>query len=269
MSTTASDVVFAGRDPDRYPVKRMRINTIAEETADAGVTLYSSMLAKDSGLKVDAILGPGSTPVAVNLNGATMHYNGTAHYGAIGVTSSLAATPTPASGVATIWQADGTTNVDGDFMTTVHNGSTTATNVLAPASRYQQGTYTTITDINYNGTSNVLISGCTLTLKPGTYIVGYKISLFANGTKSSIVSLIKNPSGTPADTAGSLSKSRGSTNTRRSLAKMFPLTVAAETEYQLAFRSDGVGSGVGVDMAIGTGEADPDTVPTVWAVQVA
>lgn len=269
MSTTAADVVFAGRDPDRYPVKRMRINTIVEETADAGVTLYSSMLAKDSGLKVNTILGPGSTPGPVSVNGATMHYNGTAHYSAIGVTSSLAATPTPASGVATIWQADGTTNVDGDFMTTVHNGSTTATNVLAPASRYQQGTYTTITDLNYNGITDVLISGCTLTLKPGTYIVGYKLSVRSNGTNSSIASLIEDPAGTPADTAGSLSKSRGATSTRRSLVKMFPLTVAAETDYQLAFRSDNVGSGVAVDMAIGNGEADPDTVPTVWAVQVA
>ena len=266
---TSSDMVFAGRDADAYPVKRMRINTVVEETADAGVTLYSTMLAKDSGLKVDRILGPGSTPLAVNLNGATMHYNGKAHYSAIGVTSSLTATPTPASNVATIWQADGTTNVDGDFVTTVNNSSTTATNVLAPAVRYQQGTYTTITDVNYNGTTNVLISGCTLSLKVGTYIVGYKMTLLANGTNASIATLVEDPLGTPADTAGSLSASGGASATRRYLAKMFPLTVAAATDYQLGFRSSAAGSGVGVDMSIGNGEADPDTVPVVWAVQIA
>lgn len=269
MATTASDMVFAGRDPDAYPVKRMRINTISEETVDAGVTLYSSMLAKDSALKVDNITGLGSTPKPVEIAGVRVH-TGSVHRALVGVTSSLSATPTPSSSVATLWQADGTTNVDGDFMATVHNGSTTVTNVLAPAVRYYQGTYTTVIDINFNGTTTVLIPNCTLSLPKGTFLVGYKLAVNANGsTNSSIGVLREDPAGTPADVAASLCAVKAANGTRHCLHKVFPLTVAAATDYQLGFRSSGAGTGVAVDASVGTGETDPDTVPTVWAVQVA
>lgn len=269
MSAVSSDMVFAYRDPDRHPVKRQRINNIVEETSAAGVILYSNLLAKDSGVKVDNITGLGTVPQTIEIAGARVHYGVAPHYAAIGVTSSLGATPTPASNVATLWQTDGTTNVDGDFLTTVNNGSTTATNVLVPHSRYYQSTYTTSSDLNYNGTTNVLITDCTLSLPKGTFLVGYKFTVLANSTNISIGTLVEDPSGTPADTAGSVSASSGSNGSRRMLHKVFPLTVGSATDYQLGFRSSGSGSGVGVDMVIGAGQADPDTCPTVWAVQIA
>lgn len=273
MSGSSADLVFGRRtNPDAFPVKRMRIGTISEAVADAGVVLHSALKCKDSSLYVDTIKGLGSTPLPVQLDKAAVHYltssTGILHEAAWSSLTPLSATPAPGDNIAQLWTADGTTNDDGDLVSTVNNATTTATNVLAPFARYFQSAYTTVTDINYNGTNNVLVTDTAVQLPPGTYIMGYKIVMLpASGTSTEVL-VVADPTGTPVPATQSWSIFAG--GSRNSVAKIFVETVSATSTYQILFRcAGGSATTTAIDASVSAGETDPDTTPTLWALKVA
>jgi len=104
------------------------------------------------------------------------------------VTSSLAAVPTAEVPGAVFWQSDGTTHVDGDFMATISNGTTTQTRCLQPFTRLYFAAHVAggVITIPLAGTA-ADITDLVLTLPAGTYWMGYSFSVISTNFSVAVV----------------------------------------------------------------------------------
>jgi hypothetical protein len=258
-----------GEAPERR-VKRIKTNTVAEITADNGVQLWETGRCKDAALLCDTISTLGGASY-VDMNSAHVYSATDVRYKQLQITSSLSAAPAPAADTAVIWQDDGTTHMDGDLMVTVNNGSSTVTGTLMPFTPIRQGVYeNAVTDINFNGTTNVLVTDAILTLEPGTYWVAFAISLNFSVADEAIVLLVEDPTGVPADVTNSMVACGGFAGRRHTAAGGLVMVVAATTTYQLAFRwATSADTAGGIDVVIGTGATDPDSTANLVARKIA
>jgi len=258
---------------DAYRVQRLRANILAEAVADAGIQIEGNILMKDGITRTDQI-GSASWEIPINVAG-TMVQGGHVKYTALALSASLAAPPSAATSGGIIWQADGTAPyTDGTVYTTINDGATTHHFSMMPFTRTYQATYTTITDINYLTTTNVAVTGVEITLPIGTYLMGYGLTFLtsAESTIAAVGLVVADPAGTPADVVGSEKEAAYATpGGRCSVSHFFKLDVSAATTYGLFFKrgAGAVGVGVAIDMSVTGGLADPDNVPTLWAVQIA
>lgn len=255
-----------------HRVKRMRTNTIAEITSANGVELWSTGLCKDAALSCDTVTPFGPTlSQHVDLNGVRIFSVSDVRQRQLHLSGSLSAAPAPDANVAVIWQDDGTVQKDGELMATVNNGSGTVTGALVPWEPIRAGTHVPVADIAFNGTTNVVVPDCILTLEPGTYWVSFSITLFHSGvTDDSIVLLIEDPSGVPADVTNSMVAAGNVANIRNPISGSLVMVVAATTTYQLGFRwATSAGTSTALDYQIGVGQTDPDSTATLVAMKIA
>lgn len=250
---------------DRHRLKRLRTETVSEITSANGIELYPTGLLKDSALSVNTIKGIGGF---IDINGMEISTVGVLHQNRLNIASSVGVAPSPTSNVAVIWQDDGTVQQDGELMVTVNNGSTTVTGALKPWNTSRSYVHEPASDVTWNGTTRVLITNTDFTAEPGTYLVEMHCSFLGNGANNCWIELVSDPSGTPTRVDGSIQGFKVGSQ-RITVSKSFILTVASSTTFQMAFNSDGAGTGVAIDASIAATEDDPDSVASVAVVKIA
>jgi len=129
-----------------------------------------------------------------------------------------------------------------------------------------QNTYTTLTDINYSGTTEVDIPG-SIALTSGTWVVGYTLALRAPNVSDSPIVHVRDASNNIVPVSQTFLTEAGTSN-RRTVTKSYIFTETSNVSYKLSFRLDtSSATSVAVEMT-GFSSADPDQVPLLWAIRV-
>lgn len=136
-------------------------------------------------------------------------------------------------------------------------------------SSYEQSIYTTVTDINYNGTSAVN-AGTSVTLAAGTWLLSWQAALQTDAVNT-IYSFVATSNSGNAD----LNAVSGSIQSLVALsaAEKFMVggsiivTPGSSTTYYHMFQLNGGGTSVALDMSIGS-FPDPDNTPSMCAVRI-
>ena len=132
---------------------------------------------------------------------------------------------------------------------------------------FEQNTYTTIADLNYNGTSEVDVPG-SITLTAGDWLIGYSVTLRTPSTSpDDILVYVQDGSNTIVD-ASRTHLADNTTFSRHSVSKAFIFTATATT-YRLTFRLNSTATvSPAVEMSALSGVTDPDQVPVLWAYRL-
>ena len=132
---------------------------------------------------------------------------------------------------------------------------------------FQQGAYTTLTDLNYNGTTEVDVTDATVTLTAGTYLIGYSVTLRVPTSPDDILVYVEDAGGTLI-TESQTYLADNNTACRHTVSKAFIFTASA-TSYQLKFRLRSTATvSTAVEMTALPGTPDPDQVPVLWAYEL-
>lgn len=156
-------------------------------------------------------------------------------------------------------------------MTAMTNSATTADQVpviwaTEITTAFDQNTYTTITDLNYNGTTEVDVPG-TITLTAGDWLIGYSLTLRVPSSPDTILAYVQDASNVIVD-ASRTHLADNTTTTRHTVTKAFIFTATA-TSYRLTFRLDSTATtSVAVEMSALSGVTNPDQVPVLWAYRL-
>lgn len=132
---------------------------------------------------------------------------------------------------------------------------------------FLQSTYTTLTDLNYNGTTRVNVPG-TIVVTPGNWLVGYSLALSQPTVPDDvIVSVSVNGSGFDSR---SITKWRDSNSTCKhtvtaSFIQNYVINVTLQVQFELGSTAS---TNAAVEMSALSGVTDPDQVPILWAYEL-
>lgn len=131
---------------------------------------------------------------------------------------------------------------------------------------FEQAEYTTATDINYNGTTQVDTS-IAITLSPGTYLMGYAACINIDSVRTDV--FVADSSNTPIDKSRTEFITASGTATVEA-CKVFAYTVASEETYHLAFvKASGASTSAAITMSGAHSMwSDPEQVVQLWAFSV-
>ena len=131
---------------------------------------------------------------------------------------------------------------------------------------FEQNTYTTVTDLDYNGTTEVDVPG-TITLTAGDWLIGYSLTLRTPSVADDILVYIQDAANNPVSTSKTF-LTKNITTIRHTVTKAFVFTASA-TDYRLTFKLNSTGTiSPAVEMSALSGVADPDQVPVLWAIDL-
>lgn len=130
-----------------------------------------------------------------------------------------------------------------------------------------QNAYTTLTDLDYNGTSEVDVPG-TISLTAGTYLIGYSLVLRTPSVADNVLVFVQDSTNTPIQASRTFF-TKNTTQIRETITKVFVFSVGGSLDYRLTFRKDTtVGISPAVEMQALSGVSDPDQVPVLWAIDL-
>ena len=131
---------------------------------------------------------------------------------------------------------------------------------------FDQNVYTTVSDLDYAGTSEVDVPG-TITLTAGDWLIGYSLTLRTPSAPDDILVFVQDAGNTPI-TVSKTFLTKNITTIRHSVSKAFVFTASA-TSYRLTFRLNTTATiSPAVEMSALSGVADPDQVPVLWAIDL-
>jgi len=131
---------------------------------------------------------------------------------------------------------------------------------------FDQNVYTTVSDINYNGTTEVDIPG-TITLTAGDWLIGYGLTLRVPSSPDDILVYVQDAANNIID-ASRTHLADNAIVSRHDVSKAFIFTASA-TSYRLTFRLDTTATvSTAVEMSALSGVTNPDQVPVLWAYRL-
>ena len=131
---------------------------------------------------------------------------------------------------------------------------------------FDQNAYTTISDVSYNGTTEVDIPG-TITLTAGDWLIGYALTLRVPSSPDDVLVYVQDAGNNIID-ASRTHLADNAIISRHDVSKAFIFTASA-TSYRLTFRLDTTATtSTAVEMSALSGVTNPDQVPVLWAYRL-
>lgn len=141
-------------------------------------------------------------------------------------------------------------------------------NVYQITGQFFQNAYTTITDINYNGTTAVAVPG-TIVLPAGSdWIIGYSLAMSMPDTPDD-VEVFVDISGVGTEVLSTTKWRDANSASKHTISRSWERNTAVPITLSLQFVLNSAGStNAAIEMSALTGVADPDQVPVLWAFEV-
>lgn len=131
---------------------------------------------------------------------------------------------------------------------------------------YNQNTYTTVSNIAYNGVSEVAVPGCTVDVSAGVWLIGYSFVANVADVADDIIAYFKDGGGTIVNTSKCF-VNNSLNDSSLCISKCFIANVVGDDVYSLYFRLN-VGTSVSDAIVMSGYGASPSQVPVVWAFKL-